>query len=148
LGSREGREGREGREAREGARQQDFRAAPSLVPESRLGHFRSMFDRYARRLRRRALLEMKLGDSVLRGELAKPLLAFALSALAAQGLGADEPAVLLLLALPCAAWGAFIVRHWWTVYRRFRDRHYHLFTKKILSKEYRQQPSPYDGRQK
>jgi hypothetical protein len=107
-----------------------------------------MFDRYARRLRRRALFEMKLRDSFLRGELAKPLLAFALSAVAAAGLGADEPAVLLLLALPCVAWGAFIIRHWWIVYRRFRDRHYHLFTKKILSKEYRVQPSPYGGHQK
>lgn len=123
-----------------------FTRRPRLCRKAGWATFDPMFDRHARRLRRRALLDMKLGDSFLRGELAKPLLAFALSVLAARSLGADALAILLLPALPCVAWAAFIVRHWWTVPRRFSDRYHHLFTKKGLSREYRAQASPYKRR--
>lgn len=106
-----------------------------------------MLDRYARHIRRRTLLAIRgAGGPFVDRETAKPLLLLGLGALIPYGLGASPRTILLLSALPIAlslAWWGFIVRHWWAVVHRYSDRRYHLFTKKILSREYREQPSPY-----
>ena len=110
-----------------------------------------MLDRYARHIRRRTLLDMKgAGGPFIDRETAKPLLLFCLGPLIPYGLGASPRTILLVAAVPVLlslAWWAFILRHWWTVVHRYSDRRYHLFTKKILSREYREQPSPYGGQQ-
>ncbi|HYE27686.1 MAG TPA: hypothetical protein VEA61_05575 [Allosphingosinicella sp.] len=109
-----------------------------------------MLDGYARRIRRETLRAVRGGGGpFIDREAAKPLLVFCLSALIPYSLGASPRAILLIFAVPallCLAWWAFILRHWWIVVHRYNDRRYHLVTKKILSSEYREQRSPYDGR--
>lgn len=111
-----------------------------------------MLDRYARKLRRQALAQMSNpGNSTLGLMMIPPVFVFGLCAWAAQASGLSLRAALLLLAIPallCLGWLAFVVRQWLTVYVRFQDRYYHLYTKKILAKEYRDEPSPCDGHQK
>ena len=145
LGSREGREDREG--ATSG------RACPARLVRGRpVRHPRLMLDRYARKLRRQALVHMSSpGNSTLGLNWIQPVLVFGLCTWAAQASGLSLGTSVLLLAVPallCLAWLAFAIWQWLTVYLRFRDRYYHLYEKKILSKEYREEPSPFAGHPK
>jgi hypothetical protein len=128
------------------------RGTAVIVPADRLQHPVAMLDHYARHIRRRTLLGIRSGGGpFIDREAAKPLLVMALSALVPYWLGADRRTILLVSALPVLlglAWTAFILRHWWAVIHRFGDRRYHLVTKKMLSREYREPPSPQHSRRK
>jgi hypothetical protein len=122
-------------------------ASPAAAAPSR-----GMLDRYARHIRRRTLLDLRgAGEPFLGRETAKPIAVAGLAALVPYWLGASPRTILLIFAVPallCLGWWAFILRHWWIVFHRYSDRSYHLVTKKMLSREYREQRSPYDGRSK
>lgn len=98
-----------------------------------------MLDRYRRYIRRNAILDVRGNASFIRIEMAKWLfpLAMLVSASVASGVW-----WIALLAIPAGLFAmagvVFILRHYLAVRARFGDKHYRLFTRKMLSKEYRE----------